>query len=152
MLTVTIDQSEGISGADIPEQAVKKMRTGSTALSLSSRLSYYWTTFHHHLGAWNRLRLATPLRSTTPTLFEKWYGFFYIPQEQTRESAVRRDLRFSSLSEKTRKSNNLQMSLQKQNFLLSYLNNWSQSKLKKLWKGQFKACNSFFMICISCRL
>ena len=24
MLTVTIDQSEGISGADIPEQAVKK--------------------------------------------------------------------------------------------------------------------------------
>ena len=26
MLTVTIDQSEGISGADIPEQAVKKMR------------------------------------------------------------------------------------------------------------------------------
>ena len=36
MLTVTIDQSEGISGADIPEQAVKKMRTGSAALSLSS--------------------------------------------------------------------------------------------------------------------
>ena len=32
MLTVTIDQSEGISGADIPEQAVKKMRTGSAAL------------------------------------------------------------------------------------------------------------------------
>ena len=36
MLTVTIDQSEGISGADIPEQAVKKMRTGSAALSLPS--------------------------------------------------------------------------------------------------------------------
>ena len=36
MLTVTIDQSEGISGADIPEHAVKKMRTGSAALSLPS--------------------------------------------------------------------------------------------------------------------
>ena len=31
--------------------------------------------------------------STTPTLFEKWCGFFYVPQEQISESAVRRDLR-----------------------------------------------------------
>ena len=36
MLTVTIDQSEGISGADILEQPVKKMRTGSAALPLPS--------------------------------------------------------------------------------------------------------------------
>ena len=36
MLTVTIDQSEGISGTDIPEQAVKKMSTGSDSLSLPS--------------------------------------------------------------------------------------------------------------------
>ena len=44
MLTVTIDQSEGISGADIPEQAVKKMRTGSTALSLPApaRFSHFF--------------------------------------------------------------------------------------------------------------
>ena len=44
MLTVTIDQSEGISGADIPEQAVKKMRTGSAALSLPSprRFSHFF--------------------------------------------------------------------------------------------------------------
>ena len=41
MLTVTIDQSEGISGADIPEQAVKKMRTGSAALSLSSPRAFF---------------------------------------------------------------------------------------------------------------
>ena len=58
-LTVTIDQSEGMSGADIPEQAVKKTRTGSAALSLPSppRFShfFFWTTFHYHLGAWNRL-------------------------------------------------------------------------------------------------
>ena len=41
MLTVTIDQSEGISGADIPEQAVKKMRTGSAALSLPNPRSFF---------------------------------------------------------------------------------------------------------------
>ena len=41
MLTVTIDQSEGISGADIPEQAVKKMRTGSAALSLPSPGAFF---------------------------------------------------------------------------------------------------------------
>ena len=40
---------------------LKKMRTGSAALSLPSpraffAFSFYWTTFHHHLGAWNRLR------------------------------------------------------------------------------------------------
>ena len=41
MLSVTIDQSEGISGADIPEQAVKKMRTGSAALSLPSPRAFF---------------------------------------------------------------------------------------------------------------
>ena len=24
------------------------------------RISYYWTTFHHHLGAWNRLQITHP--------------------------------------------------------------------------------------------
>ena len=44
VLIVTIDQSEGISAADISEQAVKKMRTGSAALSLSSpaRISHFF--------------------------------------------------------------------------------------------------------------
>ena len=32
--------------------------------------------------------------SGTPTLFEQWCGFFYVPQEQISESAVRRDLQF----------------------------------------------------------
>ena len=40
MLTVTIDQLECISGADIPEQAVKKMRTGSAALSVPARARF----------------------------------------------------------------------------------------------------------------
>ena len=44
---------------------------------------------------------------------------------------VRRDLRFlSSLSEKTRKSNHLQMSLQRKHFLLSYLKTLSVGPAK----------------------
>ena len=50
MLTVTIDQSEGISGADIPEQAVKKMRTGSAALSLSSPRAFFAFLFTERLS------------------------------------------------------------------------------------------------------
>ena len=49
MLTVTIDQSEGISGADIPEQAVKKMRTGSAALSLPSPRAFFAFLFTERL-------------------------------------------------------------------------------------------------------
>ena len=49
MLTVTIDQSEGISGADIPEQAVKKMRTGSAAPSLPSPRAFFAFLFTERL-------------------------------------------------------------------------------------------------------
>ena len=42
----------------------------------------------------NPLRLDTPPGSTSPTLFEQWCGFFYVPQEQISKSAVRRNLRF----------------------------------------------------------
>ena len=48
-------------------------------------------------------------------------GSFTSHKNQINVSAVRRDLRFSSLSEKTRKSNRLQVSLKRQHFLLSYL-------------------------------
>ena len=65
--------------------------------------------------------VATQLGSMSPKLFEQWYGCFYIPQEQISESAVTWNLQFLSLSEKTRKSNHFQMSLQRQHFLLSYL-------------------------------
>ena len=41
MLTVTIDQPEGISGADIPEQAAKKMCTGYAALSLLNPRAFF---------------------------------------------------------------------------------------------------------------
>ena len=60
MLTVTIDQWEGISGADIQEQAVKKnayrlRRPVTPQPPRVFRISFYWTTFHHYLEAWNRL-------------------------------------------------------------------------------------------------
>ena len=41
VLIVTIDQSEGISAADISEQAVKKMLSGSAALSLPSPRAFF---------------------------------------------------------------------------------------------------------------
>jgi len=48
-------------------------------------------------------------------------GSFTSHKTQISESAVRGTNGFSSLSEKTRKSNRLKMSLQRQHFLLSYL-------------------------------
>ena len=45
MSAVKTDQSEGIPGAGIPEQAVKKMPTGSAALSLPSPFAFYSRAF-----------------------------------------------------------------------------------------------------------
>ena len=45
MSAVKTDQSEGIPGAGIPEQAVKKMLTGSTALSLPSPFAFFFALF-----------------------------------------------------------------------------------------------------------
>ena len=60
MSAVKTDQLEGIPGAGIPEQAVKKTLTGSAALSLPSPFAFYRalflnSRFPHYLGAWNRL-------------------------------------------------------------------------------------------------
>ena len=68
-------------------------------------------------------RLATPPGSTSPTIFEQWRGFFYVPQNQISESAVKRDLRFFRPypGRVEHDSDRLQMSLQRQHFLLSYL-------------------------------
>ena len=45
MSAVKTDQSEGIPGAGIPEQAVKKMLTGSAALSLPSPFAFFRALF-----------------------------------------------------------------------------------------------------------
>ena len=63
MSAVKTDQSEGIPGAGIPGQAVKKMLTGSAALSLPSPFAFFRafflnSRFPHYLGAWNRLVTA----------------------------------------------------------------------------------------------
>ena len=66
--------------------------------------------------------MTTTPGSTSPTLFEQWCGFFYFPQEPDKcKFCETGPTVFSSLSEKTRKSNRLQMALQRQYFLLSYL-------------------------------
>ena len=49
MLTITIDQLEGISGADVPEQAVEKMCTGSAALFLFSLRAFFAFLFTERL-------------------------------------------------------------------------------------------------------
>ena len=56
--------------------------------------------------------------TTEVYVFAHWCWFFYVPQEQISESAMRRDLRF--FRPYPRKFNRLQMSLQRQHFLLSY--------------------------------
>ena len=57
-------------------------------------------SLQHPLNPWCKWcdvwRLTTTPGSTSPTLFEQWCGFFYVPQckNQISVSAVRRDLRF----------------------------------------------------------
>ena len=53
--------------------------------------------------------------STSPTLFEKWFGFVFVLRELSEP-----DNSLLEKTRKTRKSNRLQMSLQGQHFLLSY--------------------------------
>ena len=47
-------------------------------------------------------RLATPPGSTSPTLFELWCGFFYVPQEPEEWKFWNRTYGFSSLSVNSR--------------------------------------------------
>ena len=54
MSAVKTDQSEGIPGAGIPEQAVKKMLTGSAALSLPSTRAFFRPRFLFALSPLSR--------------------------------------------------------------------------------------------------
>ena len=64
-------------------------------------------------------RTTTP-GTPCPTLCEKCVGSLTSPANQCREDARDGAYALSSLSEKTRTSNHLQMSLQRQHILLSY--------------------------------
>ena len=67
-------------------------------------------------------RLTTPLGFTTPTLFEQWCGFFYIPREPNKWKCCERG---PTLFRRYPRLENLTvctwLSLQRQFFLLSYL-------------------------------
>ena len=70
-------------------------------------------------------------RGLRPLLFSSSYvGFFCVPQEQISLVLWYGTHGFSSLSLTTRKSNHLQMSLQRQHFLLSYLKTLSVPETK----------------------
>ena len=112
------------------------MWTVSSGVSMQDIQRHYWQPLSVHLWAY-----CTHLaHDVNDVMCEGWpqhrglrsllfsnsgMGSFTFHKNQISVSAVRRDLRFSSLSEKTRKSNRLQMSLQRQHFLLSYLNTLS---------------------------
>ena len=78
-------------------------------------------------------RLATPPGSTSPTLFDQWCGFFSVRQEQDKWKCCETGPTVFVLSEKTKNSNRLQMSLQRQHFLLIFI--LSLSYLKTLSVG-----------------
>ena len=77
MSAVKTDQSEDIPGAGIPEQAVKKMLTGSAALSLPSSFAFFRalflnSRFPHYLGAPSLYFRALFLNSRFPHYLGAW--------------------------------------------------------------------------------
>ena len=159
-----------------------------------------WSYPHIKISHPDQERLAIPPGCTFPILFERWGGFFYVPQEPDQERFPKRGPKaqalwgeggggsrlpqeqarcqlgkcflslkiyllwkswpisvsggsrcgsapadewkrcetglaygFSSLSEKTRKSNHLQMSSQKKHFLFSYLKTLSVTGPAGIW-------------------
>ena len=106
--------------ADVPSyNTFFNMWTVSLDVSIQR---HHWQTLSVHLWAYCTHEGWPQHRGLRPLLFSNsGVGSFTPHKNQISVSAVRRDLRFSSLSEKTRKSNRLHMSLQRQHFLLSYL-------------------------------
>ena len=94
-----------------------KLGCQHTKAPLAFALRPFWANFTHPTHNVNDvmccvvLRLTTPPGSTSPILFEQWCGFFYFPQEPDMCKCCETGPGFSSLSEKTRKSNHLQISL-----------------------------------------
>ena len=126
-----------------PKEDEDKLKAKSVPgqLAESSFLEYFITYAHTYTVHWSSLvasttpeggswgylslqithpaqeRLATPPGSTFPTRFEQRCGIFYIPQEPDKWKCCET----RTLSQTTSKSNRLQMSIQKQHFLLSYV-------------------------------
>ena len=99
-----------------------------TRVPLAAAFSLFMSLLYppYPWGEWcNVWRLATPPGSTSPTLFKQWGGSFYIPQEPDKcKCCVMGHTFFCPYPKRLRESNRLQMSLQRQRFLFSYLGPW----------------------------
>ena len=85
----------------------------------------------------NKDQTTTP-GTTSPTLYDKCVGSLTSPANQYNEDAGDGAYSLSSLSEKTRISNHLLMSLQRQHILLGYFKTLSvgpvwESSLERGW-------------------
>ena len=108
----------------------KTLVTVTCCTAVSSVMTFYFTSFTGHRPAQTeraQTGLIGPMRGAIPTqshnlttqpghttrvyiplfFFAQWCGFFYVPQEQISESAVRQDLRFFFLIQEDKKSNHL---------------------------------------------
>ena len=91
----------------------------AAALSPFMSLLYPPNPWREWCDVW---RLSTTPGFTSPTLFEQWCGSFYVPQEPDKGKCCETGPTvFRCSSEKKRISKYLQMSLQRQHFLRSYL-------------------------------
>ena len=122
---VVDERTTGVPSYNIFQRVNSKLGRQHTKAPLAATLSPFMSLLYppsprcEWCDVW---RLTTTPGSTSPSLSEQWCGFFYVPQEPDKCKCCKtRPTVFSSLSEKTRKSNHLEMSLQRQHFLLSHL-------------------------------
>ena len=143
-LTPMNKQISPASSKKLRVQMRKTLVTVTCCTAVASVMTFYFTSFTGHRPAqreWAQTGLIGPMRGAIPTqshnlttqpshttrvyiplfFFEQWCGFFYIPQEQISESAVGQDLRFFFFIQEDKKSNHLQMSLQRQHKIFSVI-------------------------------
>ena len=87
---------------------------------LSVHLWAYYTQPTHEVN--DVMSERTTPKSTSPTFSEQWCGFFYVPQEPDKCKCSEKGP--TVFRPYPRRLENLQTSLQRQHFLLSYLKTW----------------------------
>ena len=115
-----------INMCNLVPKALFNMWTVSSGVSIQKR---HWQPLSVHLWAYcthpthDVWKLATPPGSTSPTLFEQWSGFFYVPQEPDKCKCCETGPTVSRPYPRRLASLTVagQMLLQRQLFLLSYL-------------------------------
>ena len=89
-------------------------------LPLDCRVALSTNVSEHFNSTMGKDQTTTP-GTSCPALYDERTGSLTSPVDHNIEDAGDGAYGLSSLSEKTRKSNHLQMSLQRQHFLLNYL-------------------------------